>query len=73
MIWVAFDPRNKKNYHDLFNLMLTQMAVKQISANLIEYLQPLLLSRKKLIALEEEYEGLLKQYGEPERVEGQET
>ena len=48
MLWVAFDERNNRRYSDLFNLMLVQMAVKQISFNVIEYFQPVLTSKKKL-------------------------
>jgi hypothetical protein len=64
MLWVAFDGRNKRNYHDLFNLMLVQMAVKQVSANVVEYFVPIFLAKGKLEALSEEYRSVIAKYQE---------
>lgn len=69
MLWVAFDARNKRNYHDLFNLMLVQMAVKQVSANVVEYVQPIIMAKRKLDELAEDFRPVINKYkevGEPE-------
>jgi hypothetical protein len=42
LIYIAFDPRNNQNYDELFQLLLTQLAVKQITMSMIDYLKPLL-------------------------------
>lgn len=48
MMYIAFDPRNNENYDELFQLLLTQLAVKQISMNLIEYLKPIITVHYKI-------------------------
>ena len=62
MIFVGFDVRNPTRLRDVFNLMLTQMAIKQIASNLVEYIQPMALTMKKLDAHNEEYAELRSLY-----------
>ena len=45
---MAFDKRNPRNYDDLFQLLLSQLAYKQIGMNVMEYLVPVLTTKKKL-------------------------
>ena len=47
-IIVAFDPNDHQSFVDLFYLMLTQMGVKQILSNVLEYLEPILKHKSKL-------------------------
>lgn len=44
--------------------MLVQMAVKQVSANVIEYFQPILLSKKNLDELAEEFRPVINKFKE---------
>ena len=60
MMLVGFDQRNPNRLRDVFNLMLTQMAFKQISSNVVEYYQPILFAKKKLQEHNEEYQELRK-------------
>jgi hypothetical protein len=62
LILVAFDTRNARNYDDLFSLLLTQMAYKQIAMNLIEYLTPILRVKKKLDAIQVHFRKTLEDY-----------
>ena len=62
MILVGFDQRNSQRLFDVFNIMLAQMAFKQISVNLLEYFKPLVLWKKSLEAHNQEYADLLKLY-----------
>lgn len=62
LMYVGFDQSNSSRMRDLFNLMLAQMAFKQVSYNLIEYYQPILMSKRKLDEHNEEYADLLKLY-----------
>lgn len=64
MLFVAFDYTNSRNYIDLANLMFVQMAVKQVSANIIEYLMPIAQSKWKLDKHNEEYKDVIEQYKE---------
>jgi hypothetical protein len=52
MLLVAF---MVKSYDNLFMMMATQMAGKQILMNLLEYLIPILKVKKNLTALNEKY------------------
>lgn len=45
MLFIAFDYRNERNYDDLFSLMLTQMAFKQVGLNVVEIVLPILKQR----------------------------
>jgi len=45
MLFIAFDYRNERNYDDLFSLMLTQMAFKQVGLNVVEIVLPVLKQR----------------------------
>lgn len=66
MLWVGFDYRNKRNYFDLFMLMTTQMAFKQIGMNLMEYFMPILLIRPKLNAVIEKFGAIVDRFREPD-------
>ena len=60
-IWLMFFT-TKTNFMDLFNLMLVQMGYKQISANIIEYLMPIILAKRKLDSHNKEYDDVLQLY-----------
>ena len=62
MLWVAFDARNNRRYTDLFNLMLVQMAVKQVSFNVIEYFQPIMKAKSKLDELKIKYMSVIDRF-----------
>ena len=54
MLIVAFKPEEtgkSRNYFDLYLLMVTQMAVKQIAKSSLIYAKPLLLVRRRLAKL----------------------
>ena len=61
MLLVAFYTRK---YDDLFMMMLSQMAFKQISMNLIEWFLPIITTRKKMVAVREEYDTIIRPYEE---------
>jgi len=42
LLFVAFDPRNAANYDDLFSLLMSQLAYKQVGMNLAEYFIPIM-------------------------------
>jgi len=62
LMYIAFDPRNNQNYDELFQLLLTQLAVKQLSRSLIDYLKPLLTVHNKVMKLQSEFKETLNQY-----------
>ena len=59
---MAFDKRNPRNYDDLFQLLLSQLAYKQIGMNVMEYLVPVLTTKKKLEDKILEYKDTLNLY-----------
>lgn len=62
LLFVAFDERNPRNYDDLFQLLLSQLAYKQIGMNVLEYAVPIIYTKKKLLDKFVEYKDLLNQY-----------
>lgn len=52
MLLVAF---YRNNYQNLFVMMFTQMAVKQTTYNIIEWLTPIIKIRRNLNKLKEEF------------------
>ena len=64
MMWVASDPRNELRFIDLFNLMLAQMGYKQLSSNLIEYFQPIILTKYKIDRHNEDFKEVIEEYEE---------
>ena len=59
MILVAF---YSQSYNNLFTMMLTQMAIKQVSYNILEWFTPILKVKSKLNALIEEYKSAIDKY-----------
>mmetsp|Transcript_28020 Transcript_28020/g.42370 ORF Transcript_28020/g.42370 Transcript_28020/m.42370 type:complete len:293 (-) Transcript_28020:820-1698(-) len=58
LLFIAVDTRNKRSYDNIFYLMLSQMAFKQILINFIEYWMPIIKVRGPLNDLKEDYSDL---------------
>lgn len=63
-IIVAFDQKNERNFVDLFYLLLTQMAIKQLFFNYVEYQIPRFMAKDKLEEHNERYHDILEKYKE---------
>ena len=59
MLLVAFMLRN---YDNLFMMMLTQMACKQLGMNIVEYLVPIFKVKKKLNEINKEYKNVISKF-----------
>jgi hypothetical protein len=59
MLLVAFYTRK---YEDLFTMLFTQMACKQVGLNVVEYLKPLLTIKPKIDKIKHEYADVLENY-----------
>ena len=59
MLIIVIDKRNKSRFRDVFNMMLTQMAVKQVLSNIIKFFKPIVFSKKKLDIHNSEYADLI--------------
>jgi len=55
LIFIALDYRNTANFGQLFSLLLSQLAYKQIGLNIAEYLLPIFKVKPKIRLLEEEF------------------
>ena len=53
-----------QRYEDLFIMLFSQMACKQVAANVVEYLKPLWTVKPKLTALDHEFADCLKHFDE---------
>ena len=53
-----------QRYEDLFIMLFSQMACKQVAANVVEYLKPLWTVKPKLTALDHEFVDCLKHFEE---------
>lgn len=53
-----------QRYEDLFIMLFSQMACKQVVANVVEYLKPLWTVKPKLAALDREFADCLKSFDE---------
>ena len=62
LIFVAFDPRNAANYDDLFSLLMTQLAFKQVGMNLVEYFLPIIQLEKPINELRTKFASSLNNY-----------
>ena len=62
LIFVAFDPRNAANYDDLFSLLMTQLAFKQVGMNLVEYFLPIIQLEKPINELRAKFASSLNNY-----------
>lgn len=62
LLYVAFDERNPRNYDDLFQLLLAQLAYKQTGLNVMEYIKPIITTKKKLTDLYQDYKNQLNKY-----------
>lgn len=62
MLFIAFDYRNTRNYDDLFSLMLTQMAFKQVGLNVVEIVLPILKQKTLQHNLREEYREQINEF-----------
>ena len=62
MLFIAFDYRNTRNYDDLFSLMLTQMAFKQVGLNVVEIVLPILKQKKVQEELRVEYRDQINEF-----------
>ena len=62
LIFVAFDPRNAANYDDLFSLLMTQLAFKQVGMNLVEYFLPIMQLEKPINELRTKFASSLNNY-----------
>lgn len=62
MMYTGFDTSNNQRVYDVFILMLSQMTIKQFGLNIIEYLIPIIKSKKKLENHKKEYADILKLY-----------
>lgn len=59
MLLVAF---YRNNYQNLFIMMFTQMACKQTTYNIIEWLMPIIKTRTKLNKLKQNFQKVLNKY-----------
>ena len=62
MLFIAYDFRNTRNYDDLFSLMLTQMAFKQVGLNVVEIVLPILKQKGVQQKLREEYREVINEF-----------
>ena len=62
MMYTGFDTSNNQRVYDVFILMLSQMTIKQFGLNIIEYVIPIIKSKKKLENHKNEYADILKLY-----------
>jgi hypothetical protein len=53
-----------QRYEDLFIMLFSQMACKQVAANVVEYLKPLWTVKPKLAVLDHEFADCLKSFEE---------
>ena len=61
-ITIALDTTNPSSYMDIFQLLLTQLAVKQISLNLLEYFSPIIKTKWQLMKLHDRFRKVINQY-----------
>jgi len=61
-ITIALDTENGSSYMDIFQLLLTQLAVKQVSLNLLEYFLPILKTKWQLMKLHDRFRKVINQY-----------
>lgn len=61
-ITIALDTSNTNSYMDIFQLLLTQLAVKQLSLNLLEYILPILKTKWQLMKLHDRFRKVINQY-----------
>lgn len=59
LMLIAFDQRNPRNFDDIFDLALSQMAYKQIAGNIIEYFTPIIKVKKKLDYIDGHFEDTI--------------
>ena len=62
LAYQAFNYENPRRYDDLYFQMLTQMLVKQLAYNVLEYVWPLVYYRPALVKIRHEYWGVRASY-----------